>query len=116
MAVVLNEQSYEHATNLIKDRKIVLDQIGDWSRHQPTVAKENQFIHDHGLHEYGKWHLGIDESETEISKERYLFPYGDFDNIHRCAVLAAESRASQYKYLTIKWAAAHLHELLDELM
>jgi hypothetical protein len=116
MTVVLNEQSYEYATSLIKDGKVVLDEQGDWSKHHPTVSKQNQFIHDHGLHEYGKWCLGLDESETESSKNRYLFLYGDFDSLHRCAVLAAESRAGQYKYLTIKWAAAHLHGMLDELI
>jgi hypothetical protein len=49
------------------------------------------------------------------------FPYGDFKNVHRCAVLAAESRAGQYthtaiEYVAIERAAAHLHGMLDALM
>ncbi|MGZ4258573.1 MAG: hypothetical protein ACXVRE_12495, partial [Gaiellaceae bacterium] len=50
------------------------------------------------------------------NKGRYKFPYGDFENVHRCGVLAAESRAGQYKYFDIENAAAHLHGMLDALM
>jgi RNA polymerase sigma factor (sigma-70 family) len=39
----------------------------------------------------------------------------DFEAVHRCGVLAAESRAGQYKYSDIEVAAAHLHGMLDEL-
>jgi hypothetical protein len=48
--------------------------------------------------------------------ERYEFPYGDFEMVHRCGVLAAESRAAQYQHSDIETAAAHLHGMLDELM
>jgi hypothetical protein len=91
----------------------VLDERDDWSEHQPTTAEENRFIEEHGLREYGKWHLGIDETFDEDTKGRYKFPYGDFENVHRCAVLAAESRAGQYKHLEIERAVAHLHRMLD---
>jgi hypothetical protein len=33
--------------------------------------------------------------------------------VHRCAVLAAESRAGQRKYADIESAAAHLHGMLE---
>jgi hypothetical protein len=36
-------------------------------------------------------------------------------NIHRCGVLAAESRAGQYRYLDVEAAAAHLHGMLEGL-
>jgi hypothetical protein len=36
--------------------------------------------------------------------------------LHRCGVLAAESRAGQYRYFDIENAAAHLHGMLDALM
>ena len=41
------------------------------------------------------------------------FPYSDFEKVHRCGVLAAESRAGQYKYDDIEHAAAHLHGMID---
>ena len=60
--------------------------------------------------------MGEDDEEAEDSKRRYLFPYGDFNNVHRCAVLVAEARAVQYKYTDIERAALHLHAMLDALM
>ena len=82
----------------------------------PTFrTQENEFIKLHGFDEYGKWYLGIDEEEREHTKGRYKSPYGDFENVHRCGVLAAESRAGQYKYYDIENAAAHLHGMLDNM-
>jgi hypothetical protein len=40
----------------------------------------------------------------------YEFPYGD---VHRCAVLSAESRAGQYKHYDIENASAHLRGMID---
>ncbi len=115
MAVKLNQSAYEHARRLIKDKDVVLDERDAWSEHRPSAQQENEFIERHGLGEYQRWYLGIDEEEGEDDKGRYKFPYGDFERVHRCAVLSAESRAGQYKYTDIEVAAAHLHGALDEL-
>jgi hypothetical protein len=93
----------------------VLDEREDWSEHQPSTQEEHRFIEEHGIAEYRKWHLAVDEEEGENNKSRHKFPYGDFKKVHRCAVLAAESRAGQYKYRDIELAAAHLHGMLEEL-
>jgi hypothetical protein len=116
MSVTLHHSAYEHAKKLIRNRHYVLDQRSDWTDHRPARRAKKQFIDRHGLAEFGKWHLGEDDEETEGSKRRYRFPYGDFSNVHRCAVLAAESRAGRYKHADIELAAAHLHEMLDALM
>jgi hypothetical protein len=115
MTVKLNQRGYEHASTLIRDGKAVLDERDDWSEHRPSSQEENQFIQQHGPGEYGRWHLGIDEEEDPDTKGRYKFPYGDFRAVHRCAVLAAESRAGQYRYADIEQAAAHLHGMLEAL-
>jgi hypothetical protein len=109
----LSERAYEHAKELIREGHAVHDDRDDWSEHQPSAAEENNFIAEHGISEYGKWHLGIDESAARDTKRRYRFPYGDFKDVHRCAVLSAESRAGQYKHEDVKSAAAHLHGMLD---
>ena len=114
--VRLNESAFAHAKKLISEGKAVLDQRDDWSEHQPTAQQENRFIAEHGMTEYARWHLGIDEEKTSDVKGRYKFPYGDFSNVHRCAVLSAESRAGQYKHTDIELACAHLHGMLDALM
>ena len=115
MTVKLNKRAFDHAKKLIGEGNVVLDERDAWSEHQPSAATENEFIRFHGFKEYGRWYLGIDESEDEDTKGRYRFPYGDFENVHRCGVLSAESRAGQYKHFDIETAAAHLHGMLDAL-
>jgi hypothetical protein len=114
MSVKLNKRAYTHARELIEEGMVVLDRRDDWSEHRPTAASENAWIQQHGLQEYQKWYLGIDEEEDEDNKGRYKFPYGDFTKVHRCGVLSAESRAGQYKHVEIELAAAHLHGMLDK--
>lgn len=113
MAVKLNRSGFAHAKELVSKGKVVIDERDDWSEHQPTTSEENIFIQANGFAEYGKWHLGIDDEEDENTKKRYKFPYGDFANVHRCAVLSAESRAGQYKHFDIERAAAHLHGMIE---
>jgi hypothetical protein len=116
MALRLNQRAFDHAKGLIKQKRVELDVMDDWSEHQPSAAQENTFIEEHRIGEYGKWHLGVDEEQDEENKGRYKFPYGDFQNVHRCGVIAAEVRAAQRKYTDIESAAAHLHGMLDGLM
>ena len=113
MAVTLHRSALTHARNLIKQGKAVRDERDAWSEHQPSAAKENEFIRRNGWREYGQWHLGVDTAADEETKARYKFPCGDFSRVHRCAVISAESRAGQYKYLDIERAAAQLLRLLD---
>jgi hypothetical protein len=113
MTIKLNRRAAGHARELLVKRRIVRDDRDAWSEHQPSAEKANEFIRRHGFAEYGRWHLGIDVDQPENTKQRYKFPYGDFQRLHRCAVLSAESRAGQYSYDDIQRAAARLHMMLD---
>jgi hypothetical protein len=113
MSVQLNRSGYEYAQRLAREGHVVIDERDDWSEHQPTAAEENDFIRAHGIGAYAQWHLGVDASHREGTKARYKFPYGDFHDVHRCAVLAVESRAGQRKHVDIEVAAAHLHGVLE---
>jgi hypothetical protein len=113
--VKLNDSAFEQAKRLIGEGKAVVDRRDDWSEHRPTPQDENRFIAEHGMAEYARWHLGIDSEKVSDSKGHYKFPYGEFRNVHRCAVLSAESRAGQYKHTDIELACAHLHGMLDAL-
>ncbi|TQS25146.1 hypothetical protein [Microbispora sp. KK1-11] len=116
MAVKLNQRAFDHAKSLIRQKRVALDSMDDWSEHQPSAARENAFIKQHGFGEYGKWYLGVDDDQDEDNKGHYKFPFGDFEKVHRCGVIAAEVRAARLKYTDIEVAAAHLHGMLDELM
>ncbi|WP_433608135.1 hypothetical protein ACQP2P_34635 [Dactylosporangium sp. CA-139114] len=115
MAVTLNERGYARARKLIEQGRYVLDGRDAWSEHQPSTEKKNEFIAAHGIGEYAKWHLGVDDEEPPERKAHFKFPYGDFDKVHRCGVLSAEVRAGQYKHADIERAAAHLHGMLEAL-
>lgn len=115
MATKLNKHSFEFAQDQVKNGNVVLDQRDDWSEHQPSTQEENRYIEEHGMDEYARWHLGVDEDRPHDRKTSYHFPYGDFEAVHRCGVLSAESRAGQYKHFDIERAAAHLHGMLDAM-
>ncbi|HET7830092.1 MAG TPA: hypothetical protein VFL03_11070 [Candidatus Limnocylindrales bacterium] len=113
--VRLNEAAYAYARRLIAEGRVVIDDRDDWSEHQPTARDENDFVQDHGWTAYARWYLAVNDDAATQAKERYGFPYGDFEKVHRCGVLAAESRAAQYEHADIETAAAHLHGMLDAL-
>jgi hypothetical protein len=115
MAVKLNDRAFDHAKSLVTDGRFVYDERDAWSEHQPSARDENQFIETHGFGEYGQWYLGIDDDVDPDTKGHYKFPYGDFEKVHRCGLLAAESRAGQRKYYDIELAVAHLHGMIDAL-
>ena len=112
-AIRLNQIALSYAKELIEQGHLVADGKDAWRRHRPSAAEENEFIRLHGFSEYAKWHLGIDDAHAEDTKARYKFPYGDFKNVHRCGVLAAQSRAGQYKDYEIENAAAQLKAMID---
>ncbi len=111
--VRLNEGAFHFAQQLIESVRFVADGNGSWRNHQPTVEQENEFIHAHGWSEYAKWHLAVDLSHRENSKARYKFPFGDFNDVRRSALLASRSRARQHGYSDIESAAAELQQKLE---
>ena len=113
MTVELNEAALTHARGLLRRNDVAYDERDDWSEHAPSTDEENAFIDKEGMAEFAKWHLGEDTDKTEGTKGRYLFPYGDFQKLHRCAVISGESRAGQYNYDSIGDALSDLLEAID---
>ena len=113
MAIKLNRDALKHAEKLIADGDVVRDERDYWSEHAPTADDENRMIDRDGWDDYAAWHLGIDRQESDETKGRYSFPFGDFRKIHRCAVISLESRAAQYDHDEIARAAKRLLEQID---
>jgi hypothetical protein len=113
MTVKLNQRAYEHAKRLIEQDKFIDDEREAWSDHHPSTQIEEDFIEKNGFSEYGKWFLGINDEYGEDRTRHYEFPYGDFEDVHRCGILAAQSRAGQQKYLDVEKAAADLIAVID---
>jgi hypothetical protein len=114
MAITLSQTAYDHAQRLVKEGRVVFNDRDNWNEHRPSAHQEDEFIARHGMPEYAKWHLGLDETKPERNKGRYRFPVGDFKKVHLGAVLSAEPRAGQSKFLDIEHALAHLHGLIEE--
>ena len=113
MTVKLNGRAYEHAKRLIAEGRFIDDERDAWSDHHPSTRTENEFIEENGFFEYGKWFLGVNESYREDSRRHYEFAYGDFENVHCCGILAAESRAFDDEYIDILNASADLLATID---
>jgi hypothetical protein len=63
------------------------------------------------MDEYAKWFLAIDGEKD--NKTSYKFPFGDFEKVHRGAVIAAKVRAGQYHHKDIEDAADELLQIID---
>jgi hypothetical protein len=113
MATKLNDRAYAHARDVVLAGCFVHDELSAWSEHEPSAADENRFLAEHGYEEYGLWFLGFDDAVEPGTKSRYKFPYGDFEKVHRCGLLAAEIRAAQRRHRDIQLAVAHLHGMID---
>lgn len=107
-SITVNQSAVAFAAQLIQEGRFVADGKGAWREHRPSADAENEFIRLHGFSEYAKWHLGVDERYPVNTKRRYKFPYGDFTNVHQCGLLAARSRAAEFKHHDIQDAAARL--------
>ena len=109
----VNLTALQFAQQLIKDGRVILDQKGNWTHDHPSTTRNNEFTRAQGLEEYGKWHLGIDSRHQSGSKAHCRFPFGDFNLVHRCGLLAVKARAHEYGYAEIETAAAQLLEMLE---
>ena len=114
MTVKLNQRAYEHAKILIEQDKFIDDERDAWSDHHPSTQVEEDFIEKNGFSEYGKWFLGINDEYGEDRTRHYEFPYGDFEDVHRCGILAAQGRSGQQKYVDVENAAADLLAVIDK--
>jgi hypothetical protein len=113
MSVKLNDKALAHARKLVKNGSVVHDERDDWSEHAPSTGDENSFIDKHGIDEFALWNLGVDTDQAADTKGRYSFPYGDFQDVHRCAVISLESRAAQNDHDDIATASKNLLGLID---
>jgi hypothetical protein len=114
MVIKLNDDALSHARSLVRAGKVVRDEQGAWRGDQPDADDENRLIDRQGWKTYGDWHLGRDTDESAETKGRFSFPYGDFSKVHRCAVIAIESRAAQFDHDEIATAARNLLALIDK--
>jgi hypothetical protein len=113
MAVEINQRGFEHAKQLISEGRAVADERGDWRDHRPDADEQDAYMSAMGAGRYGDWHLGIDDEQPEGSKARYHYLFGDFRDLHRCALFEIQDAADNLFCGDIEIAAAALISLLQ---
>jgi hypothetical protein len=107
----VNKDAVEQARKLIDAG--TYDDSTEWSDAAPSAEDGNTAIEKHGYDGYGAWHLAIDPEANEGTKGRYAFPYGDFTQVNRAALIHGKQRASQNGHDTIEKALDDLLQHLD---
>ncbi|PRY61594.1 hypothetical protein BCF74_105153 [Knoellia remsis] len=106
----VNRKGVRRCRDLIAEGKVVLD--SDWGQVQPDADTQNAFLEEHDWEDYAAWHLGLTQGANDGTKARYAFVFGDFENVHRSALIACVYRASEWRHKKVELAA---HRLLQEL-
>ena len=107
----VNPAGVERARRLIDSRQYVLR--SKWGDVQPDADAENAFLESHSWEEYGGWHLALTDGDTDETKARYAFVFGDFRRLHRSGLIACHYRAAEWRHKEIELAAHELLQLLD---
>jgi hypothetical protein len=105
MSVVVNHAGVSHARNLIRSGSVVHSE--SWSG--STAEKENEYLKDHSMAEYGKWFLGLHSDVPADTKGHYCYPFSsDFEHVDIKGLHAAKSRAAQQGATGVEKAADSL--------
>lgn len=115
MRVTLHKKAFEFAKQMIHENKFS-DKRGsaDAAHAMPTTAQEEHYLKSHSWDEFSKWYLGAHLDRPENTRNRYEFPMGDFDLIHRSDLLEIQKRAHKDNYPDIAQAAQDLVDLIDK--
>jgi hypothetical protein len=108
----VNQAAVEQARELIDSG--TYDDTTGWSDAAPSADDGNAEIEKNGYDGYGAWHLAVDPDANEETKGRYAFPYGDFTQVNRAALIHGKQRASQNGHDAIEKAIDDLLQRLDE--
>lgn len=108
----VNESAAKKIQSMIEANQYILD--SEWSEAQPSTKRENEYLEKHGWAEYGNWHLAIDTTASDQTKDRYGFICGDFNRVHRSGLIAAKQRAAQNDHKAIVNITDELLQKLDQ--
>lgn len=111
MAVQVNESAIAFLSEKIADGAFVSE--GHWPDDRPANEEEISYIEEHGWSGFAKWHLALDTQASQFSKRRYEHLAGDFEKVHRSALMAAHAKAVKLGFDQVQAAAETLVTELD---
>ena len=109
----VNDDGVAKAREMIDSHQYDLDT--EWDDAAPSTERSNEKIDRDGYDGYGQWHLAVDTEASEDTKDRYGFPFGDFQRVIRSGLIAAKQRAAQNDHDAVEKAADELLEYLDSV-
>lgn len=83
----INRAAVEHARQQVFEGRYRIS--SNWRESQPSAAKAQSYLQQHGTEQYQQWYLAIDGAN------QYVLPTGDFDAVHRSALMVAKEQALQ---------------------
>ncbi len=114
MAIKLNKSAYEHAVEIIKNGlEVEPDTNRSWEEEKATDDEEIRYLNTHTLNEYGLWFLGVDTDADPEDRSKFVYPFGDFNVVHKSALLVAKKEAAKNGDKEIEEAARKLLEMVD---
>ena len=112
MSILLNKAALAHAKKLIKQGDYERFSKSEWADEQASPDEENNYINHHTTADFGLWFLGI-TTDNPTSKKDYVYPYGDFNEVHLCGLQDTSQRAKENGDTEIVAAAQELIKLID---
>lgn len=109
----VNDDGVAKARQMIDSNQYDVDT--EWDEAAPKTEQSNGKIERDGYDGYGEWHLAVDTEASEDTKDRYGFPFGDFQRVIRSALIAAKQRAAQNAHEAVEKAADELLDHLDSV-
>jgi hypothetical protein len=106
----VNRAAVEHARQQVYEGRYRIS--SNWRESQPSAAKAQSYLQLHGPEQYRQWYLAIDSSS---GAEQYVLPTGDFDTVHRSALMLAKDRAVQAGNTELEAAIEEILFLFDKL-
>lgn len=115
MAIKLHHKGFAHAQMLIKAHEVEHNEDDTrWqSEDAPTADEIARYLNTHTVEEFGQWFLGVNTDMPKESKDHYVFPHGDFSEVHACAVIEAEKKARSQNLAEIADAAKKLLDMIN---
>ncbi len=107
----VNDAAVRKARQMIDANQYDLET--EWSDAAPSADEANAKIDRDGWDGYQEWFLGIDTEASEETKDRFAFPFGDFQRVLRSGLIAAKARAAQRDHDDVEKVADELLEHLD---
>ena len=107
----LNQDALRQARELIDAGTV--DDSSDWSDAAPSTDGGNRVIDEQGWDAFASWPLAVDPDAGEETKKRYAFPYGNFQQVVRSALIHGKQRAAQNDHDEMEKAFDQLLQRVD---